>query len=468
MKRAASLVLGLVALAVPGAGQDDPPAPADVAAAAAVAPATTSSCVACHADASRVPDPGAREPVASLAEDIHGQRGLSCHDCHGGRPDVDWAAPDAQARAHDAAAGYVGRPAPADNPAFCGRCHSDAAYMAGFDPDARVDQEARYRTSVHGERLVAGDVKVASCISCHGRHPGGEKSAALAHGIRAVDDPQGPVHPLNVAATCGRCHGDAGYMAEYGIPTSQHEQYEQSVHRAALVEKEDLSAPTCNDCHGNHGARPPEVESMAFVCGTCHAKQSELFRQSTMKPAFDELELGECIVCHGNHRIVPPTDDLLFHVPLAEDVPATGCYTCHPDPADAALAISTAVRADLGLLEARIGEARAVLAGAGAKGMPVAEAEFELTGATDALVEARALVHLFRSEPVDEACTRGVKVADSALAQGRAAIEGFYFRHRWLGVSLVGIAFVITSLWLKLRQVDRRWRASLEGGGAKG
>jgi hypothetical protein len=60
--------------------------------------------------------------------------------------------------------------------------------------------------------------------------------------------------------------------------------------------------------------------------------------------------------------------------------------------------------------------------------MPVAEAEYELTGATDALVEARALVHLFRREPVDEACTRGTKVADSALAQGHAAIEAFYFR----------------------------------------
>jgi len=78
-----------------------------------------------------------------------------------------------------------------------------------------------------------------------------------------------------------------------------------------------------------------------------------------------------------------------------------------------------------------------------------------------ALVEARALVHLFRREPVDEACARGTKVADAALAQGHAAIEAFYFRHRWLGVSLVGIAFVITSLWLKLRQVDRRWRQRL-------
>ncbi|HZM00779.1 MAG TPA: hypothetical protein VFD43_11055 [Planctomycetota bacterium] len=336
--------------------------------------------------------------------------------------------------------------------------------MSGFNPDARVDQESRYATSVHGQRLAEGDARVASCISCHGRHPGGEKAAALAHGIRAVGDPQSPVYPLNVAATCGRCHGDAEYMAEYGIPTNQHEQYELSVHRAALVEQEDLSAPTCNDCHGNHGARPPEVEAMTFVCGTCHGKQAELFRQSTMKPEFDEAELGECIVCHGNHRIVRPTDELLFHEPLAEGAAATGCYACHPDAEDPALATSTAMHAGLVALERRIGEARGVLADASAKGMPVAQAEYELTGATDALVEARALVHLFRREPIDEACARGGQVADAALEQGQAAVEAYYFRHRWLGVSLLGIAFVITSLWLKLRQVDRRWRASLQAG----
>ncbi|HVQ23893.1 MAG TPA: hypothetical protein VMV01_01895 [Planctomycetota bacterium] len=463
MKRAASWLLALGSVAASAAAQDAALTAAPIATAA---PAAVSACVACHSDPARVPRAEAREPVANLADDIHAQRGLFCHDCHGGRPDVDLAAPDAQARAHDAAAGYVGRPAPADGPAFCGRCHSDAATMARFNPDARVDQETKYRTSVHGERLAKGDTKVASCISCHGRHPGGEKSAALAHGIRAVGDPQSPVHPLNVAATCGRCHGDAEYMAEYGIPTDQREEYEHSVHRAALVEKEDLAAPTCNDCHGNHGARPPEVESMAFVCGTCHAKQAELFRQTKMKPAFDEAELGECIVCHGNHGIVAPSDELLFHAPLAEGEAQTGCYTCHPDASDAALAISTAVHADLGALEGRIAEARATLADADAKGMPVAEAEYELTGATDALVEARALVHLFRREPVDEACTRGTKVADSALAQGHAAIEAFYFRHRWLGVSLLGIAFVILSLWLKLRQVDRRWRASAPAGPA--
>jgi hypothetical protein len=434
---------------------------ADTHAGTAAAPAV-SACITCHADPARMPDPALRDPVALYADDVHAARGLACHDCHGGDPAADAAAPDGLLRAHDPGRGYLGRPEPAEGPAFCGRCHSDAAYMARYNPDARVDQALRYATSVHGQRLAGGDTKVAACIACHGRHAPDEDSAgharAFAHGIRAVSDPLAPVYPTRVAGTCGRCHADADYMQEYGIPTSQVEEYEESVHHAALMEREDLSAPTCNDCHGNHGARPPEVESMAFVCGTCHGRQSELFRQSSMKPAFDELDLGECIVCHANHAILPPHEDMLFHEPLPDDHGPTGCYLCHMDADDPALAASAGMRASLVGLAGRIAEAQAVLAEAHAKGMPVAQAEFELTGATDALIEARALVHLFRAGPVEEAAARGVGVADETLSQGRAAIADYFFRHRWLGVSLLGIAFVIVSLWLKLRSADRRWR----------
>jgi len=438
--------------------------PKAAAAAAAEKPAGPSACVACHSDAARVPKASAREPVALLADDVHAARGLSCHDCHGGRPDVDLAAPDAEAQSHDKGKGWIGQPAAATVPEFCGRCHSDAKYMAGFNPDARVDQLSKYRTSVHGEKLAAGDGKVAECLSCHGRHPEGQHAEALAHGIRAVSDPRSPVYPLNVADTCGRCHADAAYMESYGIPTTQMAEWKQSVHRTAMVEHEDLSAPTCNDCHGNHGARPPDVENMAFVCGTCHARQAELFRQSKMKPAFDDAGVGECIVCHSNHHIAPPSDAMLFTAPLADGANPSGCTTCHPDADDPALAISRTVHGALGDLEQRIGAANASIQDAEEKGMPVAEAQFEMSGATDALIEGRALVHLFRAEPVAEASARGIKVADGAKAQGEAAIADFYFRHRWLGISLLGIGFVITSLWLKLRQVDRRWRA---GSGAR-
>ena len=458
----AGVAILALAAALPAAAQQPGTAAQPAPAPAAGGPAA-GSCVACHSDAARVPDAAARDPVARFKDDIHAARGLSCHDCHGGRPDSGLDGPDAVARAHDPATGWTPRPGPAQVPEFCGRCHSDASYMARFNPDARIDQLPRYLTSVHGERLVAGDTKVAECLSCHGTHPEGQMANALAHSIRAVSDPNNPVHPLKVAETCARCHANADYMAPYGIPTDQYEEYKGSVHHQVMVEKEDLSAPTCNDCHGNHGARPPNVDSMAFVCGTCHGRQADLFRTSKMKPAFDELGVGECNVCHSNHRVVRPDDSLLFHQPLEGDAPATGCYMCHPDADDPALAISTGIHEHLGRLAGRIAEAKLVLADAAAKGMPVSQAEFELTGANDALIEARALVHRFELDPVAEATGRGLKVADASKAEGESAISDFYFRHRWLGLSLFGIGFVIVSLWLKLRQVDRRWKAPQGG-----
>ncbi|MCB9898579.1 MAG: hypothetical protein H6825_11285 [Planctomycetes bacterium] len=418
------------------------------------------SCVMCHSDSDpRNMPPSAHDPVEHFEQDVHRAAGLSCHDCHGGAPEVDVDAPDAKDLAHAASAGFRGRPAPQDVPAFCGRCHSDAAYMSRFDPDVRVDQEQLYATSVHGQKLAEGDVKVANCISCHGRHPGGEMASALAHGITAISDPNGPVHPTQVATTCGRCHSDAAYMKEYGIPTDQQALYERSVHHTQLVEKEDLSAPTCNDCHGNHGARPPGVADLAFVCGTCHGRQAELFRESTMATVFEMNELGECMVCHGNHLIVPPSDAMLVSQGDGDPNEVQRCSDCHTGSDDTGAPIGKAMHDGILALDDKVHGAEEVLADAEAKGMPVSEAEFHLTGATDALIEARVAIHRFDPALVEEPVARGSKVAEEAHAMGEAAIADFYFRHRWLAISLVGIAFVIVSLVLKVRQVDRRLEA---------
>ncbi len=75
-------------------------------------------------------------------------------------------------------------------------------------------------------------------------------------------------------------------MTRYGIKGNEVEEYKKSVHYAALVEKNDLSAPTCKSCHGAHGATPPGVSSVANVCGTCHVSQRERFDLSPHKDAF--------------------------------------------------------------------------------------------------------------------------------------------------------------------------------------
>ncbi len=311
----------------------------------AAAPART-SCITCHADASLFEGAAARV-VAAFRSDVHAEVGLSCQDCHGGNPDPALAEDPSAMDPAFAPNPYRGAPARRDIPAFCGRCHSDPAYMKRFRPDMRVDQEREYATSHHGQALARGDLKVATCVDCH-----------QVHGILRVGDPRSPVHPKRVAETCRSCHADAKHMAGYKLadgrplPIDQYALWRQSVHAKALLEREDLSAPTCNDCHGNHGATPPGVGSVAFVCGQCHGREADLFRASPKQQGFQShndllatAEGGscaacheppepqaavttvhgftECTTCHTNHAVVRPT------VAMLSGLPEIPCAFCH-------------------------------------------------------------------------------------------------------------------------------------------
>ena len=74
-------------------------------------------CVQCHAELEEGPD--SRTEQVRLS--VHGEAQLSCADCHGGDPEAE----DME-EAMSPDRGYVGVPAKADIPGFCGKCHSDA------------------------------------------------------------------------------------------------------------------------------------------------------------------------------------------------------------------------------------------------------------------------------------------------------------------------------------------------------
>jgi hypothetical protein len=305
-----------------------------------------SSCTACHLDPAAF-GAAASELETRLGDDVHAKAGLSCHDCHGGNPDPA-AAADAEAAMDPAFAAdpFRGVPERAAVPGFCGRCHSDPEYMKRFDPAARIDQEREYWTSRHGAALARGNTRVATCVSCHG-----------AHGILSPGDPRSPVYALRVAATCAGCHADAARMAEArqedgsALPIDQYARWRRSVHADALLARGDLSAPTCNDCHGNHGAVPPGVDSVSLVCGHCHGREATLFRASAKLEGFHrhngyladaagrcdachaapepQASLGgvhrfaECATCHGNHSVMRPT------LAMLSPLPPWPCAFCH-------------------------------------------------------------------------------------------------------------------------------------------
>lgn len=428
MTRWRTALLGTVCLLTVGAG---------LAAAEGKAPASN-GCVSCH---SSEHESRLAAPVAALANDVHGRRGFSCVDCHGGD-----ASTSDKARAMSPAAGFRGKLTGQTQVQACARCHSDAALMRKFAPKQRVDQATEYAASVHGKRLAAGDGRVATCASCHG-----------SHGVRAVADAQSPVYPTNVDTTCGRCHADAAHMTRADgtkVSATVVADYRGSVHYQALTKGHDLSAPTCNDCHGNHGAAPPGVDAVANVCGTCHAVFAARFAGSPHQPVFEKA----CVECHGNHAVQKPTDALV----------GTGdgalCATCHSDKNDAGYKGAAAMRGALDGLSSHIANAEALVEKARNAGMEVGDQHLAIAKARDQLMLARTDLHGFNPKSVLVDTAEGDKAAAEAEAGGRQALADVAFRRKGLAASMAVILLVVGALWLKIRELDRRREREETGG----
>jgi predicted CXXCH cytochrome family protein len=415
------------------------------------------NCIVCHADPwqdpavmfSSDPEANGSPPHMNLDDfinDVHFQRGLSCAGCHGGDP-LDTVMTDPT---------YESMPkAPLRHedrtwiPEFCARCHADPALMRRFNPDLPTDQYAKYRESRHGQKLLGeGDSKAAQCVSCHS-----------AHGIRRPRSPRSTVYAKNVPGTCGACHADAEYMKGYvgrdgePLPTDQLEDYRTSVHGRALLEKGDIGAPACNDCHGSHAAMPPEVSSVAQVCRTCHTGNGELFDGSRHKKAFDRNNWPECGKCHGNHAVAKPDDSM-----LSEEDNAL-CFDCHSRfakhnekcqrTARYFHTVITSLNRDTDDLDGRI----AHLAERGLDVEPIGATVEQLH---DILRQARSRIHAFDRDEFAPVEKEGQSTLEAGWKLVADAEAEYRFRRNGLIISVGIMVFLAVLLWLKIREIDAR------------
>jgi len=400
------------------------------AAPAAAQTAAVTECENCHRGQS---DARLSTPARDFAlTDVHRDRGFSCVNCHGGNASE----PD-KIKAKAPSTGFKGKPAGQMVIAVCAQCHSDGALMRKFAPKQRIDQAAEYATSVHGQQLAKGDTRVATCVNCHG-----------AHGVRLVGDAQSPVYVLNVATTCSKCHSDTGHMKGYKLPdgsplpTDQRAKFETSVHHAALAKNNDLSAPTCNDCHGNHGAAPPGVGAIANVCGTCHSVFATKFALSAHSQIFDR----SCVECHSNHAIAKPSDAM-----LGTDKEAL-CATCHSE-GDNGHKAAGAMRGGIEKLKAAIAHSETIVAAAANAGMEMGDQELAIREARNHLTLARTEMHAFNPKPVDEVLQAGLALTAKVDADGEGALAEVSYRRTGLAVSLGAILLVVVALRLKIRSL---------------
>ena len=389
--------------------------------------AQKNGCLECHAQL----EDELKAPAAAFPMDIHQQFGLGCVDCHGGdaaQDDVDLAKDKT----------FRGSPKRAEVPEFCARCHADSGYIKAYNPRLRVDQLELYRTSRHGQQLKKGDTKVAVCTDCHG-----------VHGIQTAKHPKSLTFPWNIPQTCGRCHADEALMKGYGIPADQLALYKESVHAQALFEKKDLSAPACNSCHGNHGAAPPEVKSIAFVCRQCHPSAGELFSKSPHKRAFDDMGFSECEACHGKHRILRPTDDML----------GTGqgslCVQCH-EAGSKGLAAAGRIHDLVVDFRGAIERNQALLGEAERKGVEVSDQKYKLQEIHTLLVTVRNLTHALDAADLEGKVAEGKTLLTVVQASAEAALREAKLRRKGLVVATVFLILFAFAFYLKIRQMKRR------------
>lgn len=382
-------------------------------------------CVSCHLEMEILPEDFQKY-------DIHLQSGLSCAGCHGGDPSSD--DPEISMSPKK---GFIGKPTPKDIPRFCGKCHSDINFMRTYRPRIATDQVQQYYTSVHGKKLKAGDAKVAECVECH-----------TAHAIPSGKDGRSSVYPLNVPVTCNKCHGDSDYMQDYHIATNQYAEYAQSVHGVNLLENKDLGSPACNDCHGNHGATPPGMESVSHVCGGCHVNNMEYFNASPMAGPYVELEIHACEQCHGYHKVEKTRDEMIG---VGEESVCTGCHSS----GDAGYESARKIYSSLSQFVSVYDSAESKLKEVQRRGMDDVEILFLLKEAHQTLIHTRTLTHTFIPSKVEEKTSEGIQKSNEAIDLAGAEIADFYIRRRGFGIATLFITVLVIALFFRIRAMDK-------------
>jgi hypothetical protein len=298
----AALSLGIAAIQFLGEGA--------IVWAEGMAEAEQETCGACHADRSKAGPKLTFIDPEVLAGSEHSD--LSCIDCHTDASEKILA--NGRILPHPKNLSFV----------KCTSCHHSGNLQGAPD----FSPMRQYKTSVHGRASIEkGDMDVATCSDCHGKH-----------NIRAASDPESTIHRANIPRTCAVCHENMQMILKHNIHVEQpYSEYQQSVHGKALfIDGLATVAAVCTDCHGVHDIQAngeanlkPHLPSS---CGKCHLDEYMAYGKSIHGKAFKEKisDAPVCADCHGEHRIAAPWDPessvSVLHV-------TDTCAACHDDVA---------------------------------------------------------------------------------------------------------------------------------------
>lgn len=289
-----------------------------------VAAADNAACLTCHAPGTpklEVQDAsGKTRPLAAMAPEAYGKSvhaKLDCVACHAAIQDQP--APGAGHKKDGAA--------PAKS-ASCADCHTKLWEDAKRDGSAAAkprlgvvaDNVATYKDSFHARASKKDPGKaIASCDNCHDTH---------SFAIPSKGSPEHAQWRSQSPALCGeQCHSDAL------------EEYSESVHGKAALEKHDSKAAVCADCHTAHAVGNTSASAVKLAitanCGNCHAENYKSYK-ATYHGQISTLGYSytaKCFDCHGSHGILEAKNpDSKVHPDNRMDT----CRTCHNGKKDLA------------------------------------------------------------------------------------------------------------------------------------
>jgi hypothetical protein len=247
---------------------------------------------------------------------------------------------------------------------------------------------------------------------------------------------------------CADCHADEASMAPYGIPTDQYELYQESVHGIALLDNQDLRAPTCSTCHGTHGAAPPGFQEVANVCGQCHTITEDYYLAGAHRRGMVGEAAPRCVTCHGRYDVAPATRDL--YVGTQE----RRCGSCHAPGTEIGGQVE-AIHQALKEADEAYERAEATIAAATESRLILAEQEELLQKANTPLIESRALQHNVDVAEIQAKAEESLDLSLQAQASAEAALEELDTRRLGMIIALVFIVITILALVLIKRQLDR-------------
>lgn len=375
---------------------------------------STYGCLICHAEKRR-----------SFTLGVHSERGLKCHDCHGGNPDSF-----ERATAHGGR--FLGSPDKFQTIDLCSSCHSDPNQMRQYGIPS--DQLAEYRTSMHGRLLLEQrNTDAPTCTDCHD-----------AHTILRPEDARSNVYPTNIPATCARCHQNVELMAKYDLPTNQFEEYRASAHGIAVFERSNFAAPTCMGCHGSHAALPPGVTEVVNVCERCHVLIGQAFNQGPHWGPSGADGLPGCLGCHSNHGTERVAPDSITFV----------CADCHESGSRAGL-MGAELQEDLVRAAESIALADSSIEQLLSTGSKVTDERFRYQTALTNYGQMALALHSLDLDVIDDLSRRVSSNTELVRATAEARAEARW-EHKLLLVPVWFLALsAMTFVWFRLRDLRR-------------